>query len=177
MQLTDRFDAFENYLIEPLGKKHNRAAFCCGVNQLDDYFQKQAGQDARKRIAAPFVLVEKISGFIAGYYTLSSTSIQIGELPIEITKKLPKYPQLPATLLGRLAVDENHRQKGLGEMLLMDALYRSLQNEIATIAVVVDAKDDKARSFYEHYQFICFPDYSHRLFLMMETIAKMINSD
>ena len=177
MQLTDNFDAFDYYLIEPLGKKHNRAAFCCGVDQLDKYFQKQAGQDARKRIAAPFVLVEKSSGFVAGYYTLSSTSIQIGELPIEITKKLPKYPQLPATLLGRLAVDQNHRQKGLGEMLLMDALYRSLQNEIATIAVVVDAKDDKARSFYEHYQFICFPDYSHRLFLMMETIAKMINSD
>ena len=173
MQLTDSFDAFDHYLIEPLGKKHNRAAFCCGVDQLDDYFQKQAGQDARKRIAAPFVLVEKSSGFIAGYYTLSSTSIKLGELPGEITKKLPKYPQLPATLLGRLAIDQNHRQKGLGEMLLMDALYRSLQNEIATLAVVVEAKDDKARSFYEHYQFICFPDYSHRLFLMMETIAKL----
>ena len=177
MQLTDNFDAFENYLIEPLGKKHNRAAFCCGVDELDKYFQAQAGQDARKRIAAPFVLVEKNSGFVAGYYTLSATRIKLGELPIEITKKLPKYPELPATLLGRLAVDQNHRQKGLGEMLLMDALYRSLQNEIATIAVVVDAKDDKACSFYEHYQFICFPDYSHRLFLMMETIAKMINSD
>ncbi len=174
MQLTDNFDAFENYLIEPLGKKHNRAAFCCGVDPLDNYFHKQAGQDARKRISAPFVLVEKSSGFVAGYYTLSSTSIQIGELPIEITKKLPKYPQLPATLLGRLAVDQNHRQKGLGEMLLMDALYRSWQNKIATIAVVVDAKDDQARSFYEHYEFTCFPDYSHRLFLMIEIIAKLM---
>ena len=177
MQLTDNFDAFNHYLIEPLGKKHNRAAFCCGVDKLDKYFQAQAGQDARKRTAAPFVLVEKSSGFAAGYYTLSATRIKLGELPIEITKKLPKYPELPATLLGRLAVDQNHRQKGLGEMLLMNALDRSLQSEIATIAVVVDAKDDQARSFYEHYQFICFPDYSHRLFLMMETIAKMINSD
>jgi ribosomal protein S18 acetylase RimI-like enzyme len=179
VQLTDNFDAFENYLIEPLGKQHNRAAFYCGVDKLDKYFQEQAGQDARKYITAPFVLVEKNSGFVAGYYTLSSTSIKLGELPIEIIKKLklPKYPQLPATLLGRLAVDQNHRQRGLGEMLLMDALYRSLQNEIATIAVIVDAKDDQARSFYEHYQFIYFPDYSQRLFLMMETIAKMINSD
>lgn len=174
MQLIDNFDAFENYLIEPLGKKHNRAAFCCGVDPLDNYFHKQAGQDAGKRIAAPFILVEKSSGFVLGYYTLSSTSIQIGELPIEITKKLPKYPHLPATLLGRLAVDQNHRQKGFGEMLLMDALYRSWQNKIATIAVVVDAKDDQARSFYEHYQFTCFPDYSHRLFLMMEIIAKLM---
>jgi predicted GNAT family N-acyltransferase len=177
VQLTDNFDAFNHYLIEPLGKKHNRAAFCSGVDELDKYFQAQAGQDARKRIAAPFVLVEKNSGFVAGYYTLSATRIKIGELPIEITKKLPKYPELPATLLGRLAVDQNHRQKGLGEMLLMNALDRSLQSEIATIAVVVDAKDDKARSFYEHYQFIRFADYSHRLFLMMETIDKMINSN
>lgn len=177
MQLTDNFDAFNHYLIEPLGKKHNRAAFCSGVEELDKYFKAQAGQDLRKRTAAPFVLVEKNSGFVAGYYTLSATRVKIGELPIEITKKLPKYPELPATLLGRLAVDQNHRQKGLGEMLLMNALDRSLQSEIATIAVVVDAKDDKARSFYEHYQFIRFADYSHRLFLMMETIAKMINSD
>lgn len=59
-------------------------------------------------------------------------------------------------------------------MLLMDALYRSWQNKIATIAVVVDAKNDQARSFYEHYQFTCFPDYSHRLFLMMEIIAKLM---
>ncbi|WP_066426183.1 GNAT family N-acetyltransferase [Anabaena sp. 4-3] len=165
-------DSFDDYFIEPLGK-HDRAAFCCGVEQLDRYLKQQAGQDARKRVAAPFVLVEKKSGSIAGYYTLSATSIKLAELPIEISKKLPKYPIVPATLLGRLAVDQNHRKKGLGEMLLMDALYRSLKNEIATTAVIVEAKDDDARSFYEHYNFIRFPNYSHRLFLMMETISEM----
>ena len=165
-------DSFDDYFIEPLGK-HERTNFACGVEQLDIYLKNQARQDARRRVAAPFVLIEKKSSAIAGYYTLSSTSIQFLELPIEITKKLPKYPLVPATLLGRLAVDKNHRQKGLGEMLLMDALYRSLRSEIATIAVVVDAKDDAARSFYEHYNFICFPNLSHRLFLLMETIAKM----
>ncbi len=180
-------DTFDNYLIEPLGK-HDRAAFSCGIEILDRYLKQQAGQDARKRVAAPFLLVEKSSGIIAGYYTLSSTSIKFEELPIELSKKLPKYPIVPATLLGRLAVDKNYRQKGLGEMLLMDALYRSLKSEIATIAVVVDAKvkseiatiavvvdakDDAGRSFYEHYDFIRFPDFSHRLFLKIETIAKM----
>lgn len=165
-------DTFDDYLIEPLGK-HNRAAFCCGIEKLDRYLKQQAGQDARKRVAAPFVLVEKISGCVTGYYTLSATSIKFAELPIEISKKLPKYPVVPATLLGRLAVDQNHRQKGLGEMLLMDALYRSLQSEIATTVVIVEAKDDDARSFYEHYNFISFPNFSHRLFLMMETISKM----
>ncbi|BCL34693.1 GNAT family N-acetyltransferase [Nostoc sp. MS1] len=165
-------DAFENYFIEPLGE-HDRAVFCCGIEKLDRYLKQQARQDARKRVAAPFVLIERSSGLIVGYYTLSATSIKFDELPKEISKKLPKYPIVPATLLGRLAVDQNHRRKGLGEMLLLDALYRSLQSEIATIAVIVEAKDHNASSFYEHYGFIKFPNYSHRLFLMMETIAQM----
>ncbi len=166
------FDSF-NYSIEPLGSHHNRAVFSCGIQSLDVYFQRQAGQDARKRVAAPFVLLDRSSGVVAGYYTLSQTGINMVELPTEITKKLPKYPVVPATLLGRLAIDKNYQSKGLGETLLIDALHRSLKNEIASIAVVVDAKDDKARSFYEHYQFIRFLDYPHRLFLPMTTIAKM----
>lgn len=167
--MSNSFD----YLIEPLGTHHNRAAFSCGVEPLDVYFKRQAGQDARKRVAAPFVLLDQSSGAIAGYYTLSAISINTVELPTEVAKKLPKYPMVPATLLGRLAVDKNYQGKKLGEILLMDALHRSLRSEIASMAVVVDAKDEQAHSFYEHYQFIRFPDYSHRLFLAMETIAKM----
>jgi len=116
--LGDHFD----YLIEPLGSHHNRAVFSCGIESLDVYFQRQAGQDARKRVAAPFVLLDKSSGMVAGYYTLSQTGINMVELPTEITKKLPKYPVVPATLLGRLAVHKNYQGKGLGEILLMDAL-------------------------------------------------------
>ncbi len=159
------------YFVEPLEKKHDRVAFSCGVEPLDRYLKQQAGQDARKRVAAPFVLVEKNSTSVVGYYTLSATSIKINELPLEIIQKLPKYPDVPATLLGRLAIDQNFRNQGLGQMLLMDALYRSLQSEIATMAVVVNAKDDKARSFYEHYDFIRFPDYDYKLFLPMMAIA------
>lgn len=119
------------------------------LEPLDVYFKRQAGQEARKRIAATFVLLNKNSNMVAGYYTLSSIGINIGELPPEITKKLPKYPILPATLLGRLAVDKKYQGKKLGETLLMDALYRSLKNEIASMAVVVDAKNEQACSFYE----------------------------
>jgi predicted GNAT family N-acyltransferase len=169
---SNTFDSFD-YFIEPLGKHHDRASFSCGVESLDRYFKQQAGQDARKRVAAPFVLVEKNSSKVVGYYTLCATSIKIDELPIEIAKKLPKYSDVPATLLGRLAVEQNFRNKGLGETLVMDALYRSLLSEIATMAVVVSSKDDKARSFYEHYNFIRFPDYPLRLFLPMTTIAAM----
>lgn len=162
-----------NYLIEPLGSHHNRAAFESGVEPLDRYLHTSAGQDAKKRVAAPFVLLDRTSGNVAGYYTLSATSINLGDLPTAITKKLPKYPVVPAILLGRLAVDKNYRGKRLGEMLLMDALNRCLRSEIAAMAVVVDALDDSACSFYEHYQFIRFPDYPNRLFLPMTTIARM----
>jgi predicted GNAT family N-acyltransferase len=162
-----------DYLIEPLGSHHNRAAFCCGIEPLDVYFKRQAGQEARKRIAAPFVLLDKSSNTVAGYYTLSSIGINVGELPPEVTKKFPKYPILPATLLGRLAVDKKYQGKKLGEILLMDALYRSLKNEIASMTVVVDAKDDQACSFYEHYEFIRFPNFTNRLFLTMSTIEKI----
>ncbi|MDZ4875940.1 MAG: hypothetical protein CLLPBCKN_005360 [Chroococcidiopsis cubana SAG 39.79] len=166
-----------DYLIEPLGSEHNRAVFCCGVEKLDRYLQKQAGQDARNYVAIPYVLFDKTSNVVIGYYTLSGTSIIAGELPAQIVKKLPRSPSLPATLLGRLAVDENYRGKGLGEELLMDALYRSQShaNSVASMAVVVDAKDEKARSFYEHYDFIPFPDRPNRLFLPMTTIVKMFN--
>ncbi len=118
-------------------------------------------------------MIEKSSAAVAGYYTLSATSINLSDLPDAIALKLPKYPFVPAFLLGRLAVDKNYRGKRLGEMLLMDALYRSFKSEIAAMAVVVDAKDDSSRSFYEHYQFLRFPDYPNRLFLPMATIANL----
>lgn len=163
-----------NYAIEPLGQ-HDRANFCCGVEALDNYLQHQAGQDARKYVAASFVLVDRSADRIAGYYTLSALSISAGDLPPQIKQKLklPKYPVLPATLLGQLAVDRNYRSRGLGELLLMDALRRAWRSEIASMAVIVDAKDESARSFYERYQFIQFSNYPHRLFLPMAAIAKL----
>jgi GNAT superfamily N-acetyltransferase len=163
-----------NYAIESL-EQHDRATFCCGVEALDIYFQRQAGQDARKYVAASFVLIDKSIDRIAGYYTLSALSIAAGELPPEIKQKLklPKYPILPATLLGRLAVDRNDRGRGLGELLLMDALRRAWRSKIASMAVIVDAKDESARSFYERYQLTQFPNYPNRLFLPMAAIAKL----
>lgn len=164
-----------NYAIEPLGQ-HDRANFCCGVEALNIYFQRQAGQDARKYVAASFVLVDKSAARIAGYYTLSALSINAGDLLPKIKQKLklPKYPVLPATLLGRLAVDRNYRGRRLGELLLMDALRRAWRSEIASMAVIVDAKDESACSFYERYQFIQFSNYPNRLFLPMAAIAKLL---
>jgi GNAT superfamily N-acetyltransferase len=143
------------------------------VEPLDRYFRSQAGQDARKNMAAPFVLVLP-DGVIAGYYTLSATAVRLGELPSQTTRKLPRYPLVPATLLGRLAVDYRCRGKGYGRFLLADALFRSARSEIASFAVIVDAKDDDARRFYERESFLSFPDQPMKLFRPMTDIAKLL---
>ena len=161
--------------IAPLHAHHDRAGFSCGVNALDDYLKKRAGQDARKRIAAPFVLTNTGDTRVIGYYTLSAISILLDDLPPEIVRKLPRYPGVPATLLGRLAVDSNYRGLRLGEHLLMDALHRSLAHsgDIASFAVVVDAIDEEAERFYGRYEFRAFPDQAGRLFLPMRKIAQL----
>ncbi|KYC39448.1 hypothetical protein WA1_32530 [Scytonema hofmannii PCC 7110] len=107
---------------------------------------------------------------------MASTSIQVEDLPDEIRVKLPRYPLIPATLLGRLAVDERYQGQGLGAFLLVDALRRSLMSEIASMAVVVDAKDDQARAFYEHHRFTPFFNQSRRLYLPMTIIAKQFSN-
>jgi GNAT superfamily N-acetyltransferase len=139
---------------------------------LDRYLRTQAGQDARKHIAAPFVLVLP-DGAIAGFYTLSATSVNLAALPAETTRKLPRYPIVPATLLGRLAVDRRYRAQGYGRFLLADALFRSLRSEIASFAVIVDAKDDDARRFYERESFLSFPDQPMKLLRPMADLARL----
>ena len=159
--------------IEPLAKKHDRAAFSCGYEELDRYIKERASQEARRQISAPFVLVESGDNRVIGYYSLSATSILLDDLPEKTGQKLPRYPDIPATLLGRLAVDERYMGRGHGELLLMDALRRAFQatTDVASFAVVVDPKDKKSRSFYEHYEFIALPDQKLRMFLPMSTIA------
>ncbi len=123
-------------------------------------------------MAAPFVLVLP-DGVIGGYYTLSATGVALADLPTQIVRKLPRYPLVPATLLGRLAVDRRHQGKGYGRYLLADALFRSVQSEIASFAVIVDAKDDSARRFYERESFLTFPDQPMKLFRPMSDLANM----
>ena len=162
------------FVIEPLGAGHDRAAFSCGVDALDSYLHKQARQDLKKRAAVPFVIT--LDGkTIAGYHTLSQFSVQLDAIPTEVAKKLPRYPIVPATLLGRLAVSSAFRGQGLGALLLMDALHRSLRHskEMASAGVIVDAKDAATESFYRKYGFIELPRVERRLFLPMGTVEEM----
>jgi predicted GNAT family N-acyltransferase len=167
-----------NFRIEPLGKAHHRAAFSCGNEALDDYLRTQASQDVAKHVAVCFVLTPD-GKTVAGFYTLSQYSVDLVKLPEEIAKRLPKYPEVPATLLGRLAVRESFRGQKLGEFLLIDALHRCLRNssEVASAAVVVDAKDQAAQRFYEHFEFMSLPDTPGRLFLPMRTIEKLFGAN
>lgn len=156
--------------IEPLAAHHDRASFASGVEPLDRYVRVQAGQDARKTMAAPFVLLLPDGG-IAGYYTLPAGSVQLGELPEAIARKLPRHPLVP--VLGRLAVDRRHQDKGYGRFLLADALFRAVRSEIASFAVIVDAIDDDARRFYARESFLPFPDQPMKLFRPMADIARL----
>jgi GNAT superfamily N-acetyltransferase len=164
-----------SYRIEPLNSNHNKSNFICGVKILDTYLKKQASQEMRKHISATFVLLEAATNKLAGYYTLAATSILASGLPIDISKKLPKYPALPATLLARLAIDKNHQGNNLGELLLIDALQKSFKasKEIGSLAVIVEAKNKKAIDFYQHYGFIQFANHKKKLFLTMKTIKKL----
>jgi predicted GNAT family N-acyltransferase len=126
-------------------------------------------------VAAPFVLCEGQSNAVLGYNTLSALSIHVGAWPANVSRKLPRYPAVPATLLGRLAVDLRLRGESAGEHLLMDALRRAFEasQELASLAVVVDAKDEKSAAFYRRYDFIPFADHPNRLFLPMGTIEQL----
>lgn len=160
-----------------LQKEHERQNFTCGSHALDRYLKSQARQDSDKRVAAVFALVHPPASQVLGYYTLSSSTIHADEVPPEIARKLPRYPKLPVTLLGRLAIDQGLKGQGMGQFLLMDALHRSLQAAvgIAAMAVVVDAKDALAADFYQHFGFIPLNQSISRLFLPMKTIATLFD--
>lgn len=162
--------------IEALAKRHERARFTCGAEVLDRYLHQQARQDADKHVAAPFVLIEPPSFEVLGYYTLSASIVDVTDIAADLAKKLPRYPQLPVTLIGRLAVHERLKGQGAGALLLMDALHRSLTHsaEIAAMAVVVDAKDDAAASFYRHFNFQPLQRDARRMYLPMKTVAAIL---
>lgn len=163
------------FRIDALTRAHDRAAFSCGSEPLDRYLRQQARQDAEKRVAAAFVLTEPPAPRVLGYYTLSASVVELGELPATMAKKLPRYPQLPVTLLGRLAVAQGMKGRGFGQLLLVDAMRRSLAaaGEIAAMALLVDAKDESAEAFYRHFGFLPLQGQPKRLFLSMATIAAM----
>ena len=157
--------------IEPLGPHHDRKSFSCGVEPLDRYLRELASQDAKRRISNCFVAVGQ-GGAIAGFYTFAAASIPIAELPPEQAKRLPRYPVLPAGLIGRLAVATAHKGQGLGGALITDAALRAARADPAIFAIVVDAKDETAAQFYEHLGFRRFMSRPGSLFVPIATVLQ-----
>ena len=164
-------------MIELLDNMHNRNDFDCGKELLNSYLKNQAGQDIKRKLSACFVLAEKKTNHIQGYYTLSNNSIPLSSFPEQIRKKLPgSYVSIPTTLLGRLAIDISFQGTGLGKILLIDALKRSyeISKEIGSFAVVVDPIDREAELFYEKYDFIKLPD-SQKMFIATKTLKELFD--
>lgn len=162
-------------MIELLDKTHNRNDFDCGKELLNTYLKKQAEQDMKRKLSVCFVLSDPETNNVQGYYTLSNNSIPLSRFPENLQKKLPKsYLSIPTTLLGRLAIDIKQQGKGIGKILLIDALKRSYETsqEIGSFAVVVDPIDKEAEKFYEKYDFIKLPD-SKKMIIATKTLKEL----
>ena len=166
--MTDR--PFE---IGLLGKE-DRSDFYCGSEPLDRYFKTQASQDVRRRVSVCYVALEKATGRIAGYYTLSAADVPVSDLPLDVARRLPRYPSVAAARIGRLAIDQRFQGRGLGGALLLNAAMRALRSEIAIFALAVDAKGDEAVAFYRHHGFTAFASNPLQLIAPIETFRKLL---
>jgi GNAT superfamily N-acetyltransferase len=161
------------FSIGPLDLGAERSDFTCRVEPLDRYFKTQVSQDIKRRVTACFTAVDA-QGHIAGYYTLASASILVTDLAEPLARKMPRYPNVPAVRMGRLAVDRNFKGQGLGAALLADALRRATTAEIAAYALVVDAKDLAAAEFYTHHGFIATSGNPLLQYLPLGTVKGLV---
>jgi GNAT superfamily N-acetyltransferase len=167
--------ASAEWLIEPLGREHERSAFDCSEPALNEYLLRYAHQNQKSGIARTFVAVAEIQPRrVIGYYALTVAGIDKANLPAAAAKRFSNYP-LPVVRLARLAVDRSTQGQGLGEDLLMDALQRSLRiaNEVGIVAVLIDAKHERAKRFYARYEFGALPDQPLVLWLPMATVRRL----
>jgi GNAT superfamily N-acetyltransferase len=158
--------------IEALASTHDRRTFSCGVEALDEYLRRFARQHADANISRTYVAVEGLT--VRGFYSLAMSAIRKENLPARHLNRFPNFP-LPVARLARLAVEMRHQRQGLGELLLADALQRCLRLsvEIGMLGVIVDAKDDHARGWYERYEFERLPDSPLTLWLPATAIARL----
>ena len=163
-------------LWERLAGRHDKTSFESGSPELDNYLKYQAGQDVKRSLTSVFVLAED-TGRVIGYYAMSQASLTVNEFPDDISKKLPPKRSVPCTLLGRLSVDQHYRGQGYGRALLFHALKKAavISLEIASFAVIVDAKDIQAKEFYRRHGFLELNNQPMRLFMPVRGIREVID--
>jgi len=164
--------------IELLRPGHNRLAFTCGNSSLDRYIREQATQDMRRSVARVFVatLVDS-PDHILGFYTLSAAWVTASELPPDVARRLPRHP-IPAALIGRLAVDRNFARRGLGGILLADAIQKTMvaSQIVAITVVIVDPLDDAAKAFYSSFGFRNLDGPQQRMFMTIAAGAARLGT-
>ncbi len=154
-----------------LRREHNRTGFRCGEPALDEYLCLRAGQDVQRGVTNVFVTVAPGSNDVLGFYSLSAHALDLADMPGEILNRLPRYAKVPAILLGRLAVHEDAQGQKLGELLLIDALQRSLLSDIGWVIFLVQAKHERAAAFYRHYEFQPFSHSPLTLYIHRKTAS------
>jgi predicted N-acetyltransferase YhbS len=168
--------ATEEWVIEPISARHDRKHFTCGEPGLDEFLRTRARKHREQNLSSTFVAVPRGKTVVGGYYTLAQRLIEFDEMPQALVKRLPRHP-LPAILLGRFAVDVAHQGKGLGSLLLVDALRTAVavSDLLGVFAVVLDAKDERVKSWYLRHGFVAFPSKPLQLFLPIDAIRKRMS--
>jgi len=141
------------FAIEPLAKAHRRSEFTCGNDRIDTYFRETVSQDVKRKYCTCFVAREIATDRVAGFYTLSSSNVPLTAVPEALARKLPRYPTVPAVLIGWLGRHNDYGGQGLGAALLFDAIQTVANAPIGAHAIFADAIDDKAAAFYADFGF------------------------
>ncbi len=164
-----------NRKIEKLSAVHSLDNFDCGVTDLNRFFIEHALQNQRANSANTYVALENDT--IIGFYSLSVGSVIHAQVPKRISKGLAKHP-VPVMILARLAVDKTQHGKGIGKGLLKDALLRTKQaSDIAGIrALLVHAKDDNVKQWYQYFDFNESPTDPLHLYLLLKDLKKSLQS-
>ena len=163
--------------IETLKRNRERAKFDCGTDELNKYLRRTARQHLDKGMSRTFVLIDDNSpSKIFGYYTLAACELHVEKLPRKYSKKYPS--KVPAAKLARLAVSKNNQRQGFGRHMMVNAIERIIliSKNLGIIGFFVDAKNAKAKSYYEQFGFIPLPDNPLELFLPIATLQQAYES-
>lgn len=161
--------------IEKLRREHLLDSFDCGKEDLNRSLKRQAWNSQQAHSAQTYVLVKDLR--VLGYYSLAAGAVTHEEATERVRRGLARHP-IPVILLARLAVDASVHGKGLGSALLKDALLRTAQaaDSIGAHALLVHAKDDSAKAFYEHFTFEASPSDPYHLLLIMKDLLRIISA-
>ncbi len=160
------------FVSEALGK-HDRSVFASGNGRIDTYFRQIVTQDVKRKYAACYVLVEEASAKLAGFYTLSAHAILLTDIEEGVARKLPRYPSVPAVLIGWLGRALEFRGQRIGELLLADAIRRVVHSPVGAHAICADAIDEGAAAFYRAHQFRPFASRPQSLYLPLKTATAL----